>query len=232
MPSAVLISRPQPSPVLPSAAIAPRCVRRFSELMAVCKHPVAGADRRGSRSSRIRRSPFHRRHGKGPNPRCADPRRRRLVSNAARVVDHHIVRPQSSQPCARAQRLLKQQLKLGSWRSDNLERQVGQTPRSAPVYGLYLICTVPRLASATAANAAINRRCSAPAARCAALCSWMTALTRSPMDSMPTTRPPFTTGKCRNRPSVMSCMQWCTVSSGRHAHRRRTHDVAHRRVVR
>ena len=28
-------SRPQPSPVLPSAAIAPRCVRRFSEAMAV-----------------------------------------------------------------------------------------------------------------------------------------------------------------------------------------------------
>ena len=32
----VLISRPQPSPVLPSAAIAPRWVRRFRELMAVC----------------------------------------------------------------------------------------------------------------------------------------------------------------------------------------------------
>jgi oligopeptidase B len=31
-----LSSRPQPSPVLPSAAMAPRCVSRFSELMAVC----------------------------------------------------------------------------------------------------------------------------------------------------------------------------------------------------
>jgi hypothetical protein len=32
----LLISRPQPSPVLPSVAMAPRCVRRLSELMAVC----------------------------------------------------------------------------------------------------------------------------------------------------------------------------------------------------
>ena len=32
----ILMSRPQPSPVLPSVAMAPRCVRRFSELMAVC----------------------------------------------------------------------------------------------------------------------------------------------------------------------------------------------------
>jgi hypothetical protein len=32
----LLMSKPQPSPVLPSVAMAPRCVRRFKELMAVC----------------------------------------------------------------------------------------------------------------------------------------------------------------------------------------------------
>src|ERR1700735_5426431 len=34
---------------------------------------------------------------------------------------------------------LKQELKLGSWRS-NMKRQMGQTPRSAPVYATHNTC--------------------------------------------------------------------------------------------
>src|SRR5438046_10389329 len=42
----------------------------------------------------------------------------------------------------------------------------------------------------------------------------MTALTRSPIEIMPATRPASTTGRCRTRLSVTSCMHSCTVASG------------------
>ena len=42
----------------------------------------------------------------------------------------------------------------------------------------------------------------------------MTAFTRSPIDSTPTTLPPSTTGRCRNLRSVISIMQVLALSSG------------------
>ena len=42
----------------------------------------------------------------------------------------------------------------------------------------------------------------------------MTAFTRSPIDTMPTTRPASTTGRWRTRLSVTSCMHCCTEVSG------------------
>ena len=46
IPRDVFSSRPQPSPVLPSAAMAPRCVRRLSEVIAVCTSQWLGASSR------------------------------------------------------------------------------------------------------------------------------------------------------------------------------------------
>jgi len=42
----------------------------------------------------------------------------------------------------------------------------------------------------------------------------MTAFTRSPIDTMPTTRPASTTGRWRTRLSVTSCMHCSTEVSG------------------
>ena len=41
-----------------------------------------------------------------------------------------------------------------------------------------------------------------------------TAFTRSPIDSMPSTRPPLVTGRCRIRRWVMICMQSSSDSDG------------------
>jgi hypothetical protein len=77
----------------------------------------------------------------------------------------------------------------------------------------------------------LSRRYSAPAARCARL------LLDDGLDQVADGQHAhhaagFTTGKCRKRPSVMSCMQWCTVSLGETLTGRSRHDVVHRRVMR
>ena len=58
------------------------------------------------------------------------------------------------------------------------------------------------------------------------------ALTRSPIETRPISRPPSITGKWRSRCSVISAMHSSLVWSGVHIHHRAGHDVAQRRVLR
>ena len=68
-------------------------------------------------------------------------------------------------------------------------------------------------AGATRSNACqLSWRCSAAAGRVSTCWSSITALTRSPIETTPSTASPSITGRWRMRCSVTICMQWSAVS--------------------
>src|SRR5258708_25014846 len=141
-----LMIRPQPSPVLPSVAIAPRCVRRFNELIAVCKTQWL------ARSSRLAIKPkpqeslsYATRHRPQSARRGSAPSRLGLKESRTLLV----IRAPILKPVLRknAGSFLKQELKpvLGT---QKIKRQVGHRREARLCMELMIPAT--RLASINA----------------------------------------------------------------------------------